>query len=211
LGVDTSEPVGSVALYDGGRLADERRMDGPLRHAEQMFPLIDRILYENRVRKGQVGLVCVNRGPGSFTGLRIGLSSAMGFCQASGAALVGVGGVDAYRARVADKKRVWVIIASRRDVFYVQSFAGARARGPIRRTQRLEVVETLQDEAREATLIGSAAAEIGEALQGNPWICVAPSEMNRASALWIATLGWSDQPVDQLWEVEPLYVEPLLV
>jgi tRNA threonylcarbamoyladenosine biosynthesis protein TsaB len=88
LGVDTSEPLGGVALYNGRGLADERWMERPLQHAERLFPLIEGVLSGNRVSRDQVGLVCINRGPGSFTGLRIGLAAVKGFCQAVGAALV---------------------------------------------------------------------------------------------------------------------------
>jgi tRNA threonylcarbamoyladenosine biosynthesis protein TsaB len=210
LGVDTSEPIGGVALYDGCDLADERWMEGPLQHAERLFPLIEELLSGNDVDTDRVGLVCVNRGPGSFTGLRIGLAAAKGFCQVGEASLVGVSGADAYRARIAEEKRVCVIVASRRDLQYVQFFGGARARAPMRLMPQSELIERLQNEEREVTLVGSGAASIMDALQGHPKIRLAPAEANRPSALSIAKLGWSEEPVDRMYEVEPLYVEPLL-
>lgn len=210
LGVDTSEPVGGVALYDGHGLADERWMDHLLQHAEQLFPLIEETLSGNGMSRDQVGLVCINRGPGSFTGLRIGLAAVKGFCQASGAALVGVDGADAYRARIAEAKRVCAIVVSRRDLHYVQFFVGSRPRGPMRLMPRPELVETLRGERREVTLVGSGAPGIGDALRGQPMIRIAPEEANQPSPLWIAKLGWNEDPADQLYEVEPLYVEPLL-
>jgi tRNA threonylcarbamoyladenosine biosynthesis protein TsaB len=210
LGVDTSEPLGGVALYDGHGLADERWMERPLRHAEQLFPLIEETLSGNGVSRDQVGLVCISCGPGSFTGLRIGLASVKGFCQTVGAALVGVNGADAYRARIAYAKRVCVIVASRRDLYYVQFFGGSRPRGPMRLMHQPELVESLRDEEREVTLVGSGAPGIGGALRGHPMIRIAPEEANRPSPLWIAKLGWNVEPADRLYEVEPLYVEPLL-
>ncbi len=210
LGVDTSEPLGGVALYDGRGLADERWMEEPLRHAERLLPLTTEILDGNGVRRDQLGLVCINRGPGSFTGLRIGLAAAAGFCQAVGAALVGVDGADAYRARVADAKRVCVIVASRRGLYYVQSFSGSRVRKPMALMRRPDLLGALRSEVRPVTLVGSGAPEIGEALRGHPMIRVAPEEANRPSPLSIAKLGWNEEPADRLYEVEPLYVEPLL-
>jgi len=210
LGVDTSESVGSVAIYDGGDLADERWMDGPLQHAERLFPLIEEILDGNGVSQNDVGLVCVHRGPGSFTGLRIGLAAAKGLCQTIGAALVGVSGADAYRARVPDAKRVCVIVASRRDLQYVQFIVGSRPRAPMRLVPRSELLESLRGEEREVSLVGSGAPDVAEALRGHPMIRVAPEGANGPSALWIAKLGWNEEPADLLYEVEPLYVEPLL-
>jgi tRNA threonylcarbamoyladenosine biosynthesis protein TsaB len=210
LGLDTSEPRGGVALFDGVRLASERWMDEPLRHAEQLFPLVKRILDESGRRRGQIGLVCVNRGPGSFTGLRIGLAAAKGFCQAVGAALVGVDGAQAYRARILEAKRVGVVVASRRDLYYVQFFAGSRPRGAMRMLHRQELIEALRGEGREVTLVGSGAGEIVDAVRACPSIRVAPEEANRPSALWIAKLGWTEQPANELYELEPSYVEPVL-
>ena len=210
LGVDTSEPLGGVALYDGSDLADERWMDQPLRHAEQLFPLIAGTLSDNGVSKAQVGVVGINRGPGSFTGLRIGLAAVKGFCQTVGAALIGVDGAEAYRARIADSKRVCVIVASRRDLHYVQFFGGARPRGPMRLMQESELLEALRGEEREVTLVGSGATRVGDALRGHPMIRIAPEKANRPSPLEIAKRGWNEEQADQLYEVEPLYVEPLL-
>lgn len=210
LGVDTSEPLGGVALYDGRDLTEERWMDTPLRHAEQLFPLIEGILSENGVSRDRVELACVNRGPGSFTGLRIGFAAIKGFCQTVGAALVGVDGADAYRARIAAAKRVCVIVASRRDLYYAQFFGGSRPRGPMRLIRESELLEALRREDREVTLVGSGAPAIGGALRGHPMIRIAPEEANRPSPLAIAKLGWNEKPVDRLYEVEPLYVEPLL-
>lgn len=210
LGVDTSEPIGGVALYDGRQLADERWMGEPLQHAERLLPLVRELLHENDTDANHVGMVCVHRGPGSFTGLRIGLAAAKGFCQATGAALVGVSGADAYRARIPDEKRVCVIVASRRDLQYVQFFGGGRPRAPMRLTPKRELLEGLRGEERAVTLVGSGAKAIADAMQGHPMIRLAPADANRPSALSIAKLGWSEEPVDRLYEVEPLYVEPLL-
>jgi tRNA threonylcarbamoyladenosine biosynthesis protein TsaB len=211
LGVDTSEPVGGVAVFDGHGLADELWMEQPLRHAERLFPLIEAILSGNGVGRDQLGLVCINRGPGSFTGLRIGLAAVKGFCQAVGAALVGVDGADAYRARISDAKRICVIVASRRDLSYVQLFVGQRPRGTMTLMREAELVESLRAEEREVTLVGSGASRIGDALRGHPMIRIAAEDANRSSALWIAKLGWEEEPADRLYEIEPLYVEPLLV
>jgi tRNA A37 threonylcarbamoyladenosine modification protein TsaB len=80
----------------------------------------------------------------------------------------------------------------------------------MRLIHRPELVETLRGEEREVTLVGSGAPGIGGALRGHPRIRIAPEEANHPSPLWIAKLGWNEEPADRLYEVEPLYVEPLL-
>jgi tRNA threonylcarbamoyladenosine biosynthesis protein TsaB len=126
MGVDTAEPLGGVSLYEVGIVAEERLMEAPLRHAESLIPLIKRLLVECARSLGEIERVSVNRGPGSFTGLRIGLASAKGLCQALGVALVGVDGTVAYRSRLPEERRVCVVLRSRRDLFYVR---GLRSTG----------------------------------------------------------------------------------
>ena len=211
LGVDTSESLGGVALYDEGRLAETRMMDTPLSHAERLFPLIETILEACKVDKSHVELVSINRGPGSFTGLRIGLAAMKGFCQALDVPLIGVDGTEVYRQLLKEHQRVCVVLASRRDLYYVRWFGGSRPKGPTVVMREAELVDRLSQETRELTLVGSGAPRLGESLR--PWqhICIAPETANQPSPLAVAQWGSENYVADQLYAVEPLYVEPLLI
>jgi tRNA threonylcarbamoyladenosine biosynthesis protein TsaB len=210
LGLDTSEPIGGVALYDGGAIAEERMMREPLRHAESLFPLIEQILNECKRERGQVDLVSINRGPGSFTGLRIGIAAAKGFSQASGVRLTGVDGTVAYRVRLGEESaRVCVLIASRRDLLYARWFSGARPEEEIRVLRERAVLDRLKRERGEVTLVGSGARSVYEKIGDHPTIRLAP-ELDCPSPLWIARLGAHRGAANELCDVEPLYVEPVL-
>lgn len=211
LGVDTSESLGGVALYEEGRLAETRTMDTPLSHAERLFPLIETILEACEVEKGQLNLVSINRGPGSFTGLRIGLAAMKGLCQSLDIPLIGVDGTQVYRQLVEDHQRVCVVLASRRDLFYVRWFGGSRPKGPTVVMRGAELIARLGQEERELYLVGSGASRLGEHLR--PWqhIRIAPEALNQPSPLAVAQWGRKNFVADQLYSVEPLYVEPLLV
>jgi len=209
LGLDTSEPLGAVALFRDGDVAEERLMDEPLQHAECLLPLIDRLLDESETVPEAIEAVCVNRGPGSFTGLRIGLAAAKGLCQAWKTPLAAVDGTNVYRARVTEQ-RACVILASRRDLFYVRWFSGARAKGPTAVVREAQLLEQLIQSQRDVVLVGSGASRIYDALPRGTRAHLAPEEANRPSALWVARLGAATMPTDQLYEVEPLYIEPLL-
>ncbi len=211
LGVDTSESLGGVALYEDGRLAETRMMDTPLSHAERLFPLIETILEACEIDKNQVELVSINRGPGSFTGLRIGLAAMKGLCQSLGIPLIGVDGTQVYRQLVEDHQRVCVVLSSRRDVYYVRWFGGSRPKGPTEVMREAGLIARLGEEKRELCLVGSGASQLGEYLR--PWqhICVAPEALNQPSPLAVAQWGSKNYVADQLYSVDPLYVEPLLI
>ncbi len=60
-------------------------------HAEKLAPLIDEILADNNVKRGELTAVAVSAGPGSYTGLRIGTSTAKGLCYALNIPLITIG------------------------------------------------------------------------------------------------------------------------
>lgn len=90
LGIDTATKVCSVALTkDGQVLAEKNSADGIV-HSRRLLPEIDALLKEANVTKQAIDLVAVSMGPGSFTGLRIGLATAEAFAYAQKKFLHGV-------------------------------------------------------------------------------------------------------------------------
>ncbi|MFQ5328530.1 MAG: tRNA (adenosine(37)-N6)-threonylcarbamoyltransferase complex dimerization subunit type 1 TsaB [Thermodesulfobacteriota bacterium] len=88
--VDASTPSGSVALFDGGELAAELTFHRGGRHSETLLTAIDTICTMSGVVIGEVDAYAVTRGPGSFTGLRVGISTVKGLAWPSGSDVIGV-------------------------------------------------------------------------------------------------------------------------
>jgi len=210
LGIDTAEPLGGVALFDGNGVSEERMMKKPLAHAERLIPLIDETMEGCGRSRSEVDRIAVNLGPGSFTGLRIGLASAMGLCQALDVPLVGVQGSFAYRDRMPTARRVCVVIRSRRNLVYAQWFAGSKPREDIQLLSESELIDRLSEEARELTLVGSAAEAIHVQVADQPFLLLGEEDARRPSPLAIARMGAAKESVDRLSEVRPIYVEPIL-
>lgn len=93
LAFDTATSATAVALSDGRGIL-ERRDDPPWgerpRHATRLLPLVAELLAEAKLGWEQIDRIAVGLGPGTFTGLRIGVATAKGLAQASGIPLVGV-------------------------------------------------------------------------------------------------------------------------
>ncbi len=83
-----------------GDLFFEVTRDVDLRHAEQILPLVDLVLKNLGISAGDLDLVVAARGPGSFTGLRIGMAAAKGLCAAAGCPCVSVPTLDVYGSLV---------------------------------------------------------------------------------------------------------------
>ncbi|MGC4069913.1 MAG: tRNA (adenosine(37)-N6)-threonylcarbamoyltransferase complex dimerization subunit type 1 TsaB [Polyangiaceae bacterium] len=95
LGIETSSSVGSVALVEDGRLLSEASHDTPNSHGERLLGLIEESFARTRRSRRDLDRVAVGRGPGAFTGLRIGLSLAQGIANGLSIPAVGVGSLRA--------------------------------------------------------------------------------------------------------------------
>jgi tRNA threonylcarbamoyl adenosine modification protein YeaZ len=89
LGVDTSTDQTGIAVTDGTDLLDVS-LPGGRQQTRDLLPAIDWLLTQHGLTLGQLGAAAVAIGPGSFTGLRVGLSVAKGLALAQGAAVIGI-------------------------------------------------------------------------------------------------------------------------
>jgi tRNA threonylcarbamoyladenosine biosynthesis protein TsaB len=90
LGIETATDICSSAVVIDSRVVSELSVDQPRIHAEVLLPQIEEVLQAARVRLDQIDGIAVSIGPGSFTGLRIGLGVAKGLAWASGKPLAAV-------------------------------------------------------------------------------------------------------------------------
>jgi tRNA threonylcarbamoyladenosine biosynthesis protein TsaB len=98
LGVETSTPAGGVALLDGDRVLGEYVLDVRATHSERLMPAIDRLVHDAGWSPRDLEGLAVAVGPGSFTGLRIGLSTVKGLGVALGIPIAAVPTLDAMAA-----------------------------------------------------------------------------------------------------------------
>ena len=90
LGIESSTPVASVALVGQEGLVAEFTLNIGLTHSEQLLPMIAELIEEARVSTGQLEGIAIASGPGSFTGLRIGMATAKALSQGKGLPLIAV-------------------------------------------------------------------------------------------------------------------------
>jgi len=93
LAFDTSTTVLSIALQNGNKFYEETRIIG-LTHSDKLLPLIDTLFDEAGLEPNQLDVVICTKGPGSFTGLRIGMATAKGLAAGASCDLVSVSSLD---------------------------------------------------------------------------------------------------------------------
>ncbi len=91
LHIETATPVCSIAISSMGKVIEEFVADVEMSHASELMPLIDDAFKKQNISKDSLIAVSVSSGPGSYTGLRIGVSTAKGICYALGIPLIAVG------------------------------------------------------------------------------------------------------------------------
>jgi tRNA threonylcarbamoyladenosine biosynthesis protein TsaB len=140
LAIETAGMRGSVAVVERDQLRAERTLDAPRRSAQSLAPAIAELLEEAGWQPQDVQLVAVATGPGSFTGLRIGVTTAKAFAYAAGCEVIGVHTLEAIAARAAaGVSRLWAVLNAERGELFAAEFARA-ADGALREVTPTSVV-----------------------------------------------------------------------
>src|SRR3989454_7427767 len=164
LAIETATPAQSVALLDEDRLLAEASYDAKGSRGGLLLPTVDHVLRKAGVAAKDLDAVAVSIGPGSFTGLRVGLATAKGLALGTGAAVVGVSTLEALAAgyELAAEITICTLLDAYRGEVYLAVFkhrAGRLERLHADAVLAPEAVkEALADVEQPVHLIGNGAA-----------------------------------------------------
>ena len=121
--IETSTALCSVALAENGTVTAYRESSAPKAHASLTAVFVQEVLSERGIALADCDAVCVSKGPGSYTGLRVGVSTAKGLCFGSGRPLLAVGTLDTLVAQAeGEYKYIIPMIDARRMEVYACVF-----------------------------------------------------------------------------------------
>lgn len=189
LAVDTTAAVATAALVRDGALLTEREADASRRHAETVLPMIDAMLEETGVPLSAIDLFAVDIGPGSFTGVRIGVSLVNSLAFATGKKIVSV---DALRALALSAGETDAPVAALIDARNGNAYAALYQAGKTLIEPSAVEIESFLSGIPEGAVI------IGDAQAGN-------KTYPRARFVAKAALSMPDKAQS---ETEPLYLRP---
>ena len=128
--IETSTALCSVALAEGGSVVAYKESSAPKAHASLTAVFIQEMLSERGLTLADCDAVCVSMGPGSYTGLRVGVSTAKGLCFGSGKPMLTVGTLDTLVAQAEGNPRFIIpMVDARRMEVYTAVFEIAGASG----------------------------------------------------------------------------------
>lgn len=213
LAVDTSTTSCSVALFNGDRLIEEAIYAAGKTHSRHLMSMIHRILDGCGCDPADIDAIGVTRGPGTFTGLRIGMSTVKGIAVATGAQVIGVSSLAAlaFPFFLLNCPVVAMIDARRGEVYYAQyrAVTGIAPEMPV----RVSVCdpETAAAQLPEnAILVGSGAVLYREVFEARcPSIRFADTTQHvirAASVGMLALVRFNQQDVDSIGVLIPEYI-----
>ena len=119
LAIDTTGPIGSAALYDTeSGVVISRETAENRAHLKNLAPMVREVTEEAGIKKNQIDFVAASVGPGSYTGIRIGVSTARAIAQALAVPCLRVGTLDLFRLNCGKGRPAAVIFNARRGQVY---------------------------------------------------------------------------------------------
>ena len=119
MAIDTATNSGGAALSRNGEVLASLMVKAPLQYGEKILYLVDFLLDQHKLKLEEMDCFAVANGPGSFTGLRIGIATVKGFCQGLNKPVVGISTLEALACRFRwAHSRVAPMIDARRDQIY---------------------------------------------------------------------------------------------
>ena len=224
LSIETGTDICSVALANDGELMALRESDEGRDHAKKVALFVDELLRETGVQPSDLDAIAVGKGPGSYTGLRIGVSFAKGMCYALNIPLIAIGSLDAltevaredFEAGILDlEDSEWEgaylcpMVDARRMEVYAQVFdTEGKAHSDV-------VAEVITEESfnkwrnnGKFVIFGNGAAKCTETLQNVALVSVSPSARG---IVRLAEEAFKGGKFEDLAYFEPFYLKEFLV
>ena len=220
--IETGTDICSVGIARDGELVSLRESDEGRDHAKKVGVFVDELLRETGVSPDELDAVAVGMGPGSYTGLRIGVSFAKGLCYGLNIPLVAVGSLDALAQVAIEDHEAGIIdvecwdgavlapmVDARRMEVYTRLFDTAGT--PLNEVSA-EVVteETFADVRRERRLVifGNGAAKCREVMPDATYINITPSARGLAR---LAQQRLEAGQTEDIAYFEPFYLKDFIV
>ncbi|MFN0017708.1 MAG: tRNA (adenosine(37)-N6)-threonylcarbamoyltransferase complex dimerization subunit type 1 TsaB [Pirellulaceae bacterium] len=220
LAFDCSSPAGSVAVMEDAGVLASIKLDPAKRSAKTLAPAIEQALQAAGREMREVRLIATTVGPGSFTGLRVGVTIAKTLAYALKCDLVGLNTLDVLAAQVVQAGILGatnvihaVLDAQRKELFVGRYQTGGNLDEPPRRINDgqviLSAVSWLESLQAGDVVTGSGLSRWMDKLP--PSVIVAPAEFHELDAVTIGRLALREYEAghrDDFWTFSPLYIRP---
>jgi tRNA threonylcarbamoyladenosine biosynthesis protein TsaB len=216
LGIDTSTSCGSVGLIDGHSLIADYLLNIPVTHSERLLGAIDLVLREARCPIENLDGWAISLGPGSFTGLRIGVSTVKGLAFSTGKPLAGVSTLDVLASQIQPTSHlICPILDARKKEVYTAFYRYAQGDSLKRLSTYMAIrPEDLAKKIEEPTIfLGNGVKTYGEFLLSTlpSLVILPPALLHLPHGSTVAKLGFELLEKGEGLDISaftPIYVRP---
>jgi len=216
LGIDTSTPCGSVGLVSDSEVISEYLLNTPVTHSERILSAIHFVVKEAGCAMESLDGLAISLGPGSFTGLRIGVSTVKGLAFALGKPVVGVPTLDGLAAQVSPTPYLICPILDARKKEVYTAFYRYNQENVLVRLSEYQAArpEVLTKQVKEKTIfVGNGAGVYADILRtaASPFALFPPTPLHLLHGSMVAKLGLDlllKKDVLDPATFSPIYVRP---
>lgn len=196
LALDTATPYSGVAITRGnlvdGKVVGSIGLGGNISHSRKLLAAIDYLMEKSQVSWSDLSGIGVSLGPGSFTGLRIGMATAKGLCVASNLPLYGASTLDCLAIRCTGRRLVCSVLDARKKEVYYRFYRPdeqglLRGSGPASVGSPEECAELIEE---EVCMVGDGAVQYRDRFHQllGPALQLGPAPLHEPSAICLAML-----------------------
>jgi len=208
LAMDTSSLTATVAVLTDEKLLGEFSVSNKLTHSQTIMPMTDTLLKTASMKISDIDVFAVSVGPGSFTGLRIGMATAKTFAQALNKPIIGISSLEAVAQNFSfTDDIICPIMDARRNEVYNALYKNGRETVSPRALHIDELLDELRDE--NVIFAGDGVLIHRDRILKNKNWCIAPEHLilPKASSLAFAALKRAqNNDYDDLYNLDPIYL-----
>ena len=201
LSIDTASPICSVGILEDNKLIEDINTNNGLTHSEKLMPMIKQLLEETNLTLKDIDLLVCDKGPGSFTGIRIGVATIKAFADSLNIPSVGISSLDVLAYNIKEDGYICSLIDAKNSNVY---FALYKLENYL--ADSLEnIFEILKKYDNEITFVGDGAIAYKKEITSNIQKCKF-SDFNELNSYSLGLAGLNSYSNGDNNDVLPLYL-----
>ena len=211
LSITSSSPICGVCILEDEKIINETNLNNGLTHSETLMPLIKQILESSRLTLSDIDLIAIDIGPGSFTGIRIGIATIKAFADSLNIPCIGVNSLEGLSLNEPNDGVICSLIDARRENVYCEIFENINGNYIVRRKPAFENINDLLNEIKQITpeynitFIGDGAIKNKDTI-----LKILPNSLfasnNELFAHNFGIIGYKNYNNEDYKSLEPLYL-----
>lgn len=210
LSIDTSSKICGVAVLDNEKKLTEISQNNGLTHSETLMPIIKNTLSDLNITLNEIDLIVCDIGPGSFTGIRIGVATTKAFSDSLNIKEIGISSLEALAYNIKTNGVICSLIDAKNDNVYVGVFENIDGNYILRRNFSTENINDLLEEFKDSeysiTFVGDGAQVYKKNIESTLSNKCIFAEENDLSAYNLGIAGLNHFKNEDFCDVNPLYL-----